>query len=271
MVILGYVLLGLAVGSFLGAFTYRYPKGKSVLRGRSFCPLCRRRICWHENVPLVSYALLGRKCRGCKKSISVRYPLIELTTALGFGGIYYLFDSCSRGLNCFLPGSSSIQFWYSILGDFTLPFLLFLFSTLVFLFVVDFEEQIIPDRAVFIPLALLVFLLTLFSPEKLFLHLLAGFLAAGFLLLLHLITKGKGMGLGDVKFALFGGLFLGWPGMLVWLFASFVIGAVVGIALILLGKASFGQKIAFGPFLIVSLVLISLLGTFFLPCLGILF
>ncbi|MDP3994359.1 MAG: A24 family peptidase, partial [bacterium] len=92
----------------------------------------------------------------------------------------------------------------------------------------------------------------------------SGFISAFFLLLLHLITKGKGMGLGDVKFAILGGLVLGWPYFVVWLFLSFIIGAVAGIVLILAKKASFGKKIPFGPYLVISFWLTMIYGNWLL-------
>jgi leader peptidase (prepilin peptidase)/N-methyltransferase len=98
------------------------------------------------------------------------------------------------------------------------------------------------------------------NPDYSYVNILLSFAGAAFLLLLHLITRGKGMGLGDVKLALLGGLVLGWPSTLIWMMLSFIIGAIVGLILILLKKAEFGKHIAFGPFLVASFFIALLFG-----------
>src|SRR3990172_4532769 len=237
------LFLGLAVGSFVSALSYRVPRGIGIAKGRSFCPKCSAKISWYDNIPLLSYLALGGKCRRCKEKISLRYPLIEGATALGF---LYLFSySCP-------PGSFEVAcLWKSATGSLYLPFLLFIFTLMTAIFVIDLESQIIPDSLVF-TLFISTFLILISTDLPIFTHLVSGFSAALFLLVLFLITKQKGMGLGDVKLALFAGAFLGWPHTVTWLFASFVLGAVVGVILILLKKASFGKHIPFGPFLVVS-------------------
>ncbi len=89
------LLLGLSVGSFLGAFTYRFPKGLNIASGRSFCPHCKAKIVWYDNIPLLSYLLLAGKCRNCGEKISLRYPVIEGAVAIGF--LYFFYYSCPTG------------------------------------------------------------------------------------------------------------------------------------------------------------------------------
>lgn len=219
-------LLGLSMGSFLGALTWRMPRGMSILTGRSQCPRCHKVIAWYDNIPLLSYILLGGRCRNCHQAISIRYPLIEAATAIGF-----------------------VSIWYST--PVAVPYLLLVFSLLVAIFVIDFEHRIIPDELVFAGFAGTSIYL-LMTNSLLWVNLLTGFLLADFLLLVHLITFGRGMGLGDVKLALFLGTFFSWPLGLIWIFASFLIGGAFGFTLILLGRAGLRQKIAFGPFLVVA-------------------
>src|SRR3989344_75443 len=83
-------IIGLVVGSFVGALSYRLPRGISIIKGRSFCPNCRKQVFWYDNIPLLSFLIIGGKCRNCRKSISIRYPLIETLTAFVFLGIYFL-------------------------------------------------------------------------------------------------------------------------------------------------------------------------------------
>jgi prepilin signal peptidase PulO-like enzyme (type II secretory pathway) len=239
MVGLFLLVFGLIIGSFLGALTYRYPRGLSVATGRSFCPKCKKQIGWMENVPVASYIILGGKCSGCKKRISLRYPLIEIATGLGFWII---------GANVYA---------------------LTIFCLLIAIFVIDLEHQIIPDIFIFLGIGI-AFLNLLLGPNATSLpaSLLAGFAAATFLLLIHLATKGRGMGLGDVKFAVLGGLIAGPKLSLIWLFASFLTGAICGIILIFAGRAKMKSKIAFGPFLVVGLLVALSFGDKILNFLG---
>lgn len=234
-------IFGLVVGSFLGAYTFRYPRGISVLKGRSVCPKCKKNLAWYDNIPVLSFFLLKGRCRECGKGISPRYPLIELATALGFVGI-----------------------WFLSLGPVFSVFLILIFSLLVAVFVIDLEQKIVPDELVFTGFGLTVFYLLLVSSSTLFINLAAGLGAALFLLLVHLITRGRGMGLGDVKLAVFAGTFLGWPMVPIWLFTAFLTGAIVGTILVLAKKASFGKQIAFGPFLVISLIIVFIWGDKFI-------
>jgi prepilin signal peptidase PulO-like enzyme (type II secretory pathway) len=223
-------VLGLIFGSFISALTWRYPKGISIAKGRSICPKCGKQISWYDNIPLLSYIFLGGKCRNCKKKISLRYPIIELATGVGF----------------------------LLIGFQVLP--LILFCILEIIFVIDLENQIIPDDFIFIGIFLVFLFLLVTNSSFLFPNLLAGFLAASFLLLIHLVTRGRGMGLGDIKFAVLGGLIIGLPLFPIWLFLAFLTGAAVGIILILGKKAGFKSKIAFGPFLVISIPITLLWG-----------
>ena len=229
-----YLLAGLLIGSFIAALTYRVPRLVPWALGRSFCPRCKKKLSWFDNIPLFSYLLLSGKCRDCKKRISLRYPVIELVSGLSFVGLGSIWGNYFH--------SSPIE----------LLFMVFLFIVTLSILVIDIEHRIIPDNMVFVAIAS-VFLYLVILDRPIYINLLSGFISAFFLLILHLITKGKGMGLGDVKFAILGGLVLGWPNTPIWMFLSFIIGAFVGIVLILFKKASFGKKIPFGPYLVVSL------------------
>lgn len=240
-----YLLAGLLVGSFVSAYSYRVPRSVPWALGRSFCPGCKKKISWFDNIPVVSYLLLSGKCRNCKKRISLRYPVIELVSGLSFVGLGWVWGNYLHG--------SPIE----------LLFMLFLFVITFSILVIDIEHQIIPDNMVFVAIAS-VFLYLVILDRPIYINLLSGFISAFFLLILHIITKGKGMGLGDVKFAILGGLVLGWPNTPIWMFLAFIIGAFVGIVLILFKRASFGKKIPFGPYLVVSLWLALIYGDWFL-------
>lgn len=219
-------VIGLVFGSFIAALTYRYPRSISNIYGRSFCDNCKNKIKWFDNIPFLSFILLGGKCRDCSEKISWRYPVIEILTAICFTLI---------GFNIV---------W------------LILFCLLEIIFIIDLENQIIPD--VFIFTGLFFTLFTVHGSQ--FTNLFSGFISATFLLIVHLLTKGRGMGLGDVKFAVLGGLIVGLPLFPIWLLIAFLTGAILGIILILGRKANLKSKIAFGPFLIVSIPVTLLWG-----------
>ncbi len=188
------MLLGLVVGSFIGAVTWRIPKQQGFVKGRSYCDNCKKELRWSDNIPLFSFLFYGGISRCCNKKISTRYPLIELTTAIGFVVLYF-------------------SFGFSLL---LLKYYLLLIVTLSIL-VIDLEHQIIPDELSW----LILFIFFIFAvPHTLFANLFSGFLFSLVLLILYLSTGGRGMGLGDVKLAIPIGLLLGFEkGFMCWVVA----------------------------------------------------
>lgn len=241
-----FLILGLVFGSFVSALSYRFPKEISVLKGRSFCPNCKKRIQWYDNIPLLSYLILSGKCRNCKKSISLRYPLIELSTGLGFLFLY----------REFAPNYPELLYALTI------------FCVLILIFIIDLEHRIIPDPLVFFGVFLVFIYYLLILNSSFFPSLFAGFLTASLLMSIVLATKGRGMGLGDVKFAVLGGMLVGLRLSLIWLFLAFLTGGTAGIILILGRRARLKDQIAFGPFLVIALGLTFLFGEKLLLVLG---
>jgi len=248
-------IFGLVAGSFIGAYSYRLTKGISIKKGRSFCPKCKKKIVWYDNIPLVSYILLSGKCRKCKGKISVRYPLIELST-----GLVFLFVALLWGEGLFvIPGGEFLKIKREM-GMLSLPYLYVMFFLLIVMFITDIEEKVIFDGNIFFLFLIAFLAVLLFFPRGMYVNMLSALGGSSFLLLIHLATSGRGMGLGDVKLALPAGLILGWPGTLMWLYLSFVLGALIGLLLILFKKAKFGKHIPFGPFLIISFVFVFVSG-----------
>lgn len=220
-------LLGLIIGSFISAITYRIPKKIDFIKGRSFCDSCKKKLAWYDNIPLFSFLLYKGKSRCCEKKISIRYPLIELVSVIGAVVAWLFFGN--------------------------LAFVILFFLTLC-IFIIDLEHQIIPDELTWIIL-LLGLIANSQSPMTV---LFSAFFLSLLLLFLHLITKGRGMGLGDVKLAVALGLWLGLEKGIIWLILAFIIGGIVASILLLLKKAKLKTKIAFGPFLIIAFWLILL-------------
>ena len=257
---IGYIILfmlGSVIGSFLSAYTFRWPRGISIVYGRSFCPNCKSKINWFDNIPVLSFLLLAGKCRNCSQNISVRYPLIEISCAGLFLLTYYFWNLCGNLAN------SPLCFWKDQIGPLSLPYLLLIVSLMVAIFVIDFENQLIPDYLVYLLLITTALMPLISNDPEFYKLLLSGFAGSCALLLLHLLTRGKGMGLGDVKLALGLGVFFGWPNVTIWLYLSFTLGAVVGLLLIATGRAKFGKAIAFGPFLVLSFFLTLFWGDYF--------
>jgi len=227
-------LFGLAVGSFLNCIIYRLEEGESFLRGRSFCPHCGHILSFGDLIPVLSFLILKGKCRYCSQKISWQYPLVEISTGLLFISL----------LN--LTQVRPVYFYLLLMGCF-----------LIIIFVYDLKHYIIPDKIIY-PAIAIAFLYRLFTILNLPAPLEAeGFLMGGFgilpsvfFLAIIIFSRGKWMGLGDFKLAFFMGLFLGWPKILVALFLAFLIGAIIGLGLVLSGKKRLQSEVPFGPFLI---------------------
>ncbi len=253
-------LFGLSVGSFLNVCVFRMPRGESIVLPRSFCPGCRQPIAWYDNVPLLSFLLLRGRCRRCGASISLRYPLVELTTGLLFLGVHF-FVLMSRFR---LFRETGV-----VLPLHLIPFLWYFAASLFALSVIDWEHFILPDRITY-PLFAVGLILAALIPDHFALfqwsppgpwallpslrHSLLGALAGG--LSLYLIgvlgkaaLKKDAMGMGDVKMMAAVGAWMGWPMVLLSIFLGAVAAAAVGVALIIVRRAKFGSRIPFGPYL----------------------
>ncbi len=236
-------VLGLFAGSALNCVIYRLNiEGESFWSGRSHCPSCKHVLAWHELVPVFSFLFLKGECRYCKKAISWQYPVVEISTALMFFLVF----------NFFAPGglNEGCNFYLSII---TLLYLFVITSLLIIIFVYDLKHYLIPDK-ILLPAIVIALLCNLFlNPGFSILNfLLAGFGAMAFFLFIFLVSRGKWMGFGDVKLALFMGFFLGYPNILVALFLAFSIGAIIGIGMILTRRKTLKSELPFGPFLILG-------------------
>jgi leader peptidase (prepilin peptidase) / N-methyltransferase len=225
-------IFGAVVGSFLNVCICRLPHDESVVSPPSHCPHCNYRIRWYDNIPLVSYVLLGGKCRGCQTKISLQYPLVELLNGLLSLALYLRFGP-----------TNLLAFG-----------VLFLFcSALVVITFIDIEHQIIPDE---ISLSGIVigFIFSFFLKEHNWLNSLLGILLGGGSLLFvayvyQRLTGKEGMGGGDIKLLAMMGAFLGWKSIPFIIFASSLVGSLVGVSLMLIQKKDSKLAIPFGPYL----------------------
>ncbi|MFC1627390.1 prepilin peptidase [Patescibacteria group bacterium] len=240
-------LFGLAVGSFLNVVIYRLRYGDSPARGRSYCDHCKKPIAWFDNIPLLSFFLLRGKCRQCKKIIPLAYPLIELLIGVQFVWVYWLLKV-------------NYNFFHSWEGFYSLGLLIYwlvLFSGSITIAIYDLKYMLIPDE-VLLSLIGVSFLRLFVSHQWEVLWSALG--STVFIFSLWWITKKKGMGFGDVKLAFLMGLVLGFPRILVAYFLAFLTGAIWGVILIIINKKKLKSKIAFGPFLILGMLVAKIWG-----------
>ena len=245
--------LGLVIGSFVNVVIYRTLTGDSPLKGRSYCDKCKHLLAWYDNIPLLSFALLGGKCRYCQKKISLQYPIVEFTTMVLF-------------LWWYLVGFAFFRLTQEPLVYLQPLFWLTVGVLLLIIVATDLLSYLIPDYAVF-GLGLLALLYRsyliktgIMNPTDLTRALIGSLVLAILFAAIILLTKGKGMGWGDVKLVFVLGLLVGWPRLVVASFSAFFTGAIVSLFLLAVGKKRFGQTIPFGPFLILGAVIALLWG-----------
>ena len=260
MVIILIFILGLFVGSFLNVLADRLPREESVIQGRSHCEKCKKNLRWFDLIPLLSFIFLKGRCRYCSTSLSLYYPIVEFTTGILFV-ITFIFISANFKF-LFFNFYSILNFKFLI----ELIYYLFIVSSLIVVFFADLKYGIIPDKIVFS--AIVITFLYLLTNHSSFIvsHLLSALGACFFFLLLFLITRGKGMGFGDVKFAFLMGLILGFPNIVVSLYVAFLTGAIVGSILVIWRKKkTFKAAIPFGPFLVLGTLLALFWGEIIFP------
>ncbi len=234
--------IGLSIGSFLNVLIYRIPREKSFTRGRSYCPKCKNQIKFYDNIPLLSWLILGGKCRFCKESISFRYPLVEL-----LNGLAYVF------------------FWHYL--GFSLHFFagIFLSSVLIAIFFIDLDFQIIPDILT-IPGMIIGLGISFFPGGIGIVSSAIGLIIGGGVLYLIAVLgdwlfKKESMGGGDIKMAAMLGAFLGWQKVVFIFFGGAVIGLLASIIVMTFSKkVRQTRMIPFGPFLAIAAMVAIIYG-----------
>lgn len=224
-------LLGAVVGSFLNVVILRLPRADtSIVFPASHCPQCKQPLRWYDNIPIISYLILRGRCRTCSKSISLQYPLVELTMAI-------------------LAAVLALRFNFSFV--FVLYFIFF--AALLVIIFIDFHHQIIPDR-ISLPGIFIGFVGSFFNDHVTWQQSGLGILLGGGILYAvaygyYFLTRREGMGGGDIKLLAMIGAFLGWQSLLFVIFSSSVAGSVVGIAAMIKQKKGGQTRIPYGPFL----------------------
>ena len=262
MVLFFCIVIGLAIGSFLNVCISRIPLDESVVQPRSRCPQCRKPIANRDNIPILSYILLGGRCRHCKKKISIRYPFIEALMGAVSGLLYLKFD----------------------LGLAWVVYMLFC-AALIALAFIDADHRILPDlitlNGLWIGLIISLFLwlpgawiarglqlLGWFDPPTVAVSLVSSVLGAivgGGLLWgvreAYFRFRGvEGMGFGDVKMMAMVGAFIGIPLTLFTIMVGSILGSVIGILMMQFAGKDKGYELPFGTFLSFGAILAVLYG-----------
>lgn len=264
MVYIILILLGLCFGSFVNALVWRLheqslPKKRrvasdpelSIAKGRSMCPHCQHTLAWYDLLPLVSWMSVGGKCRYCKKHISWQYPLIELVTAGLFVASYLWWP-----LELNSKGIWLLAIWLTSLVG------------LIALVIYDIKWMLLPNKIVF-PLIGVAgvgilghALIFDGGVHTLLMGLVDLSIAGGIFYVLFQLSNGKWIGGGDVKLGFALGLLLPGPGeAFLMLFLASILGLVCSLPVILIKRSKLSSKIPFGPFLIISTVVVKLFGT----------
>ena len=235
-----FFIIGAVIGSFLNVCIYRLPKNLDIISTRSFCPRCKKKIKWFDNIPLISFLILKYKCRFCKKHISIQYFLVELVSAVF---LCLTFSLISNLLDLIL--------------------LSLIFYIFIVIFVIDLKNYIIPDSLNFS--LIMLGIIKNFFPETslnlnqdMFQTLIGG--AIGYFLIWIIIFSYKkirnieAMGLGDAKLLSGFGFLFGLKSVFIILFVASIIGLAYSVPKLFTGKSSLKTAIPFGPFLIISAI-----------------
>jgi leader peptidase (prepilin peptidase)/N-methyltransferase len=230
--------LGACLGSFANVCIYRLPKTKQIISGRSFCPKCKKKINWYNNLPIISFLFLSGKCRKCKKVIPLRYLIVELITGISFLLIYLNFENL-----------------------YTITFLSILSLILIMIFFIDLENFIIPDSLNFIimGLALLKNFLPNFNTSLIheinqsIIGGMVGYLSIWLIIYLYkTFKKIDGMGFGDAKLMAGIGLLFGWQSIPFILFVASILGLIFVVPSLIKKQKTMRTEIPFGPFIIAA-------------------
>jgi leader peptidase (prepilin peptidase)/N-methyltransferase len=228
-------VVGAAIGSFLNVLICRLPEELSIIFPSSHCPKCKHAIRFYDNIPIISYLLLKGRCRDCHDKISFRYPFVETLTAV-------------MSLMLFWKFGFSLQYLFT-----------FIFScSLIVITFIDFDHQIIPD-VITLPGIPLFSLGAVFFMGIPWLEVVLGVLIGGGCLYVvavgyELITNREGMGGGDIKLLAMMGGFLGWKSLFFIVFVSSLLGALVGVSVMIVRGKDMKYAVPFGPFLSIAAV-----------------
>jgi len=220
-------IFGLSIGSFINCLIWRIHEKKTIL-GRSFCPKCKHKLSWYDNIPLFSFFFLHGKCRYCGEKISWQYPIVELITAVLFVLAFFIHFSGSNFLLI-------VRDW-------------FLISVMIVVFIYDLKYYLILD-IISLPSILIIFIFNFFLGFNLLNLLISGIIGGSFFLFQFLISKGEWIGGGDIRLGILMGVALAWPMSVIAILLAYIIGVIAVLPLLISKKKKFKSEIPLGIFL----------------------
>ena len=231
MVYASLFILGLIFGSFFNVLIWRLPREMGFVFDRSKCPKCSKALGLKDLIPIISYVLCMGRCRYCGKKIALRYPVVELLSAIIFLGLFIIYGMC-------------LKYILSLI----------VFCSLLVIFFSDVETKIIPNEMV---ITLIIAGILSLVESRAYLNAMWGFIFGGGSLLIigflgEKIYKKEAMGGGDIKLAAALGLILGLNNTILMLFLSFIIGSILAIFVMISFKKGIKDYIPFGPAIVIS-------------------
>jgi len=245
------LLIGAIVGSFLNVVIERLHNGGSLLWPPSHCPKCRHRLGLADLFPIISFIFLRGRCRYCREKISWQYPLVEIACGLLFLLAAAISSRHNPALNVFYHFNKSYFFsWLPAGGDLLIQLLRdwLAIAFLIVIFVYDLKWKLILDR-IALPAIIIFFIINLVLGYGLANLLLATVIGFGFFALQYLISRGRWIGGGDLRVGALMGALLGWPQIILAIFLSYIIGALISIVLVITKGKKLTSEIPFAVFL----------------------
>ena len=236
-----FIILGGIWGSFSNVCIYRLPENKGIIAGRSFCPSCKNKIQWFDNIPILSFVLLKGKCRHCKSIISLQYLIVELISSVSFVTIYYFFGLTFTTLLLLILSVFFIIIFFIDLKHFIIPNVL-TFSLMIIGFIKSFDPNL--NQTIF--------------PNYIN-SLIGGVFGYSIIWLIiyfyKKIRKKEGMGLGDAKLMAAIGFWFGWVSIPIVIFISSFVALIFAVPSLIKKSLQMSSEIPFGPYIIIGCVL----------------
>ena len=237
------LLLGLSLGSFANCLIWRLYKQETI-GGRSYCPLCKKTLAWYDNIPLLSFAFLKGRCRFCHKSISWQYPAVELAVAALF--LFFWFKHL--GFVCWplenlIPFIEEPMFWLALVRDWLAIFVL----TVVFVF--DLRFYMVSTQLAVVAAAVFL-IINICLGTTWYLPFISMGIGVAFFGAQFILTKGKGIGEGDIWLGLMlGALFPQLNLLILAILAGYIFGTLIALVLLAIGRKAWTSQLPLGVFL----------------------
>ena len=239
-----FIVLGLIIGSFLNVVILRLHAGKSFVRGRSHCPACHKTLQWYELIPVLSFAVQGGQCRHCHKRISWQYPIVELATGALFGELFWQLRPDLA--------ANAARSWVELV------LLLVIAALLLAGGVYDWRWSQLPDHFTLPAVVLALMLLVAQNGSDwhaTLMRITAALITVVVFGGLWALSGGRWMGDGDIRLVAVMGLLVAWQELLLAFFIAFDVAAIVALILLATKRKKRTDQIAFGPFLLIGLLI----------------